>query len=234
MKQFYRSVFLVSPFLSFLFGYFFISFFFHSKSIVAPNFIGKSIQQTLKIASAAGLNIRLLREQEDPDMAEGVVLEQAPKAHRLVKSNQYFFVTLSKHSPSIVAPNVLHQKHEFLSKQAKKLGVRTKTCWVKSCYPKGVCIAQSPQPGAELKSRSMMTYLSLGNGALFVFPKLCGMLVGDVLEFLEGEGIKAEVVHFKRVGSAHSCGNCRVLDQKPMAGTIVDKKLYVQLQVGDS
>lgn len=165
-------------------------------------------------------------------MAEGIVLEQAPKARRRVRPNQYFFVTLSKHPPKIIAPDFLNQKHNFLSKQVKKMGIRTKTCWLESFYPKDICFAQTPQPGADLENRSLVTYLSSGHNRLFVFPKLEGMLVGQVQEFLKGEGIKVEVFHAKRVGSGHLCDCCRVIDQKPMAGTIVDKKLYVQLQVG--
>jgi len=222
----------IFPFISFVLGYSFTHCFFHKKVIAVPNLIGKPIHKAIKVATLAGLNIRLLREKEDVDLVEGIILEQTPRPHRKIKPNQYLFVTLSKQPQDIIVPCLVGQKQDVIVDRVKKLGIRSKTFWLDSKYPREFCVAQTPQPGTELRKQILVTYFSLGKNKLFVFPNMRGMLVSKVKEFLEREGIKVEVFHDKKVEKYHLCECCKVLDQKPMAGTIIDKKLYVQLQAG--
>ncbi|MHA1558933.1 MAG: PASTA domain-containing protein [Alphaproteobacteria bacterium] len=232
LKRFLKSVLWTFPFLSFFFGYFLTNSFFHKKIIAVPNIIGKSIHEAVKEATESGLNLRLLREKVDADIVDGIVLEQKPSPRRCIKPNQFLFVTLSKRPDPVIAPNILGEKQTSILERAKKLGIRTKTFWIESSHPKGSCVAQVPDPGLELNNEGLATYLSAGNSRLFIFPRLCGLPLVSVKEFLEKEGIKVEIFHKDRSHKGMPHENCIVLDQKPMAGTIIDKNLYVQLQVG--
>jgi len=83
-----------------------------------------------------------------------------------------------------------------------------------------------------------MTYLSLGKNSLFIFPNFQDQSLGEVKAFLEKEGIKVEVFHTKQKLDDHNYQSnndyqrCFIVDQKPMAGSIVDlsKTLYVQFR----
>lgn len=165
-----RYLFLVStPFFLFVFGYYSTHLFFHTKKLDAPSLIGKSIKVAVKEASSLGLNLRLLREQEDPDLPGGIVLEQAPKALYSVKPNQHIFVTLSRRPASILTPEVLGEDQKVIASRCKKLGIQAKTIWVSSHYPRNCCVAQSPYPGQALEKREFITYLSSGKKTVLYF-----------------------------------------------------------------
>lgn len=228
----------ILPFLGFGIGYIVTLSFFHTKEVQAPNFVGKSVRYAVGEASKLGLNIHLLREKVDPDLDEGTVLEQIPKASEAVKPNQYIFVTLSKHPKGIVTPRMLTEKQADIVKQCRDMGIRSRIYWLPSRYPKDRCMAQFPPPGETLNNRPLITYLSSGKDQFIVFPDLRKKPVTRVKEFLEDEGIKVDIVcdpgvRDSAVLGTHAYAECTVVDQNPMAGSIIDKgkRLYVQLQV---
>jgi beta-lactam-binding protein with PASTA domain len=223
----------VGPFVMFFFGYLITFFCFHTKDISTPNFVGKSVQYAIQKSSDLGLNIRLLREKIDPDIKEGIILEQIPRPVHTIKPNQYVFLTISKHPKGILTPSVLGDNQKSISDYCRKLGIRSKIFWLQSHYPKNFCVAQFPQHMQILDSRPLISYISSGNNKLVVFPNLKNKPVVVVRDFLENEGVKVEVFHNHSVDVNHACDDCVVVAQEPMAGSIVDrsKKFYVQLQV---
>lgn len=233
LKNLLSSTLWTVPFLSCVLGYAATHSFFTTKEIEAPNFVGKSVQHAICESSRVGVNIRLLREKVDPDIKEGIVLEQLPKQSHNVKPNQYVFLTISKHPQGIKTPNVLGHNQKMISEQCRELGVRPKIFWLSSRYPKDFCIAQFPQAGQDLENRPLFAYVSSGKNQLVVFPDLKGKPILEVKEFLEREGVSVEVIHSDRVDRYHECSECKVVDQNLMAGSIVskDKRLYVQLEV---
>ena len=223
----------ILPFLSCVLGYFVTHSFFHTKEIPAPNFVGKSVQHAIRESSRVGINIRLLREKIDPDLKEGIVLEQLPKQSNNVKPNQYVFLTLSKHPQGIRTPDILGAAQKEISNQCRGLGVRAKTFWLPSRCPKGMCVAQFPQAGQSLDNRALVAYISSGRSKFVIFPDLRGQPISEVIKFLESEGVKIEIVHNEHDEENHDCSECKVIDQNLMPGSIVNKTkgLYVQLQV---
>jgi inorganic pyrophosphatase len=79
----------------------------------------------------------------------------------------------------------------------------------------------------------MTLYLSAGNGRLSLFPNLKNCLVRDVKELFQGYPINYKVFHTQPVPDSHTCDACIIVDQKPLAGSLVDlqKSLHVQLQL---
>lgn len=221
------------PFIGFVLGYLVTLSFFHTKEIQVPNFVGKSVQYAIRHATYVGLNVRLLREKIDPDIEEGIVLEQMPRQACTIKPNQHVFVTLSKRPQKIITPDVLGCDHKLIAKQCREQGISTNFFWLPSHYPKATCFSQSPQSGCTLHHRPLVSYLSSGRNRLVIFPNLKGHAVGRVKECLGDDGVTIEVLHCDEVHSEHDCSTCTVVDQKPIAGSIIDmgKKLYVQLQV---
>ncbi len=232
IKSFFQNYILWTvPFLSFIFGYYILHCFLQKKAINAPNLIGKNLQEGMLILSKQGLNIRLLREQENTDLDVGTILDQTPKPTIKIKPNQHIFVTISTKPKTNSAPDFSGQKHADVIQKSIKQGIHTKTFWLKSTYPKNFCLAQYPQTGQQLTQQKLIAYFSEGKNSLFIFPNLKDCLLKDVKPFLQKVGVSVDIVCQKK-GSLPR-GQTKIVDQKPMAGSIVDlsKKLYVQLQV---
>lgn len=218
----------ILPFILFVFGYYFAHSFFHNRHIKTPNFIGKNVFKAIKKASKVGLNLRFLREKVDSELEAGLILEQSPKPHQKVKPNQHIFLTISRRPKGIETPKLLATNHKSIIDECRKLGIPVKLFWVKSNYPKNFCIAQYPNHGQKLSKKRLIAYISHGRNDLVVFPDLTNKRTKDVKEFLKKEGIELECIP-KYDDNERTV----VIDQKPVAGSIVDKsrKLYVQVQV---
>ncbi len=223
----------ILPFTGFIFGYFTLDFFIQKQEITTPNVIGKSLQESVKILSNKGLSLKLLREQEDSDLPEGIILDQIPVFAKKIRSNQHVFVTVSKKPPAIKTPDFFGKNHSFITQDSLKDCIQTQVFWVKSFYPSGFCFAQYPLPGQKLENTKLAVYLSVGSNSLYVVQNVKGKIVSEVQKRLEKENIKTDVFHAKPVDENHVCKDCRVIDQKPMPGSIVNlnKTLHMQLQV---
>ena len=228
-----NNFFWIFPFLSFILGYYLLHFFLKKNELNIPNVIGQSLQKGINIFSKKGLSIRLLREQEDSDLSEGIILDQIPKPKQKIRPDQHVFVTVSKKPKAILAPDLLGFDQKFVTKFVEKKGIQIKTFWQKSLYPIDSCIAQYPQSGKELVDREFIIYLSEGNEKFFIVPDLKNCKVSQLKEIIEKENIKLEIFHIKKEENNHTCENCFVVDQKPMSGSIIDmsKTLHIQVQV---
>jgi beta-lactam-binding protein with PASTA domain len=207
--------------------------FLQKKSIDTPNIIGRSLQQGMIILSNKGLSLRLLREQEDADLPQGVVLDQIPKPKQKIRPSQNIFVTISKKPKQALTPDFLGNNQKDITKGCLKKSIQSKLFWIKSFYPTNTCIAQYPQPGQALDGNKVTVYVSQGSEQLFVVPDLKHCLASDVLKYFDGENIMIDVFHIQQIEDGHVCFDCKVVDQKPMPGSIVDlsKMLHMQIQV---
>jgi len=228
IKKIATSFFWVLPFISFLFGYFFLFSFFHSRDIFVPNITGKSLQKAMRDVSKVGLFLRLAREKEDAELPPGTIIQQSPSVGKKSKPNQPIFVTLSKHPIATEIPSFVGKRYKEVLPLIKRLGARAKVFWLNSSYPKNFCMAQD----------DLSFYFSSGQSELFVFPDLKGKDALEVKSALESDGVSVEMVHPGRLWSScdwsdKECARCKVTDQEPIAGAIINKKkkLYVQLQI---
>jgi len=219
------------PFIGFISGYYFLNFFLSKKEIITPNIIGKSIQNSLKDVSNKGLSLKLLRQQEDADLPEGIILDQIPKFNQKIKPNQNIFVTISKKPKPMIVPNFVGLDHREVISKAKKMGIQAKSFWIKTIYPGNVCISQYPQAEQELIDRKLIVYISAGNNSLFIVPNFKEYSLAEIKANLTYNNITLDILS----GEREQCNlpDCYVIDQKPLPGSIVDmnKPLKIQLQV---
>ncbi|MBD3231628.1 hypothetical protein GF322_03105 [Candidatus Dependentiae bacterium] len=228
------SFFYFLPFVSFLFGYFIIYIFAQKQIIYTPNVIGKNLQTGINIAAKKGLSIKLLREKEDWNLPEGIILDQLPKPQSIIRVNQCLLLTISKKPKGIAAPNFLGQNQKFITSISSKMGLSTKIFWIKSLYPFDTCIAQYPQYDQELdKDRKLITYISQGNQSLYVVPNLKGLPINEVKRALEREKVQVEIFNTAQIDRKEMDNEIKIIDQKPMSGSIIDlsKPLFMQLQI---
>jgi beta-lactam-binding protein with PASTA domain len=223
---------IIIPFFGFLLGYFVTHWLMQKDEVATPNVIGKSLQESVVILSRNNLSVRLLHEQEDAVLPAGTIIDQIPKPYQKVKPNQNVFVTISKRESLMQVPDFYGHQHDEVAATAKKRGIDLHAFFVVSNLPKGRCIAQQPQAGTVFERNRMMAYFSAGQTSLCVLPSFKEQPVKEVEEFLKFNNIQLEVLHDRAVSSDHQCTSCRVVDQRPMAGSIIDttRKITVQIQ----
>lgn len=228
-----KNILWVLPFIFFLLGYYFVYLFLHKRVVVNPIIIGKTIQEATNILSAKGLGLRLLKELEDPDLPAGTVLKQIPKSGQNVRPNQHIFVIVSKKPKIEKAPNFLGEYQNDIDKKISKTGLNIKKIWQNSFYPMNCCIAQNPQPNCELKNNKILLYFSAGKNDLFIVPNLKDSLIKDINNHLNRDNVVIEAFYNNEKLSLDDLQEYRIIDQKPMPGSIVDlsKKLYLQVLV---
>lgn len=227
-----RIIFFI-PFLGFVAGYFLTYWFMQKTAIPTPNIIGKNLQESVGILSKNCLGVRLLREQEDAVLPEGTVLDQIPKPYQRVRPNQNIFVTVSKKEGLLQVPDFWGHKYQDALETAKKMSIEVKSFYLPSNFGKNSCIAQYPQAGQLFLNKRLLTYFSSGTDVLCIMPLFSGLLVKDVRDFLEQNNVEFELFHNGKVPQDHECLTCKIIEQRPTAGSIVNiqKKFVVQLQV---
>lgn len=225
----------VLPFLSFLSGYYLFSLFYTVKIIQTPALIGTKLHDACKILSQHNLNLRVLAEKEDPDLPEGTILSQTPRAPIKIKQNQSVFCVISTKPKKPKTPILFNKDIAEHFVQLRNLGIRTKAYYLESSYPKNWCIAQLPGPNEQLEDNTIITYVSAGSHKPVIFPDVKHKPVQDVIEFFTSHNIPVDIIHRNQhIKEDHECTQCVVIDQRPLAGSIItlsdEKPLHVQLQ----
>jgi len=230
---FFASHLWLVPFIGFLVGYNFTHYFFQRNDLVTPNVIGKNLQSAVALLSQQRLGVRLLAERDDTARPEGTILEQIPQADQKIRPNQSIFVTVSRRPTPRVAPDLSEKKLPDIEEQIKKMGLDLKVIYLKSNYPKHSCVAQYPLAGHELVTKKITVYLAHGNDQLSIMPDLSNKTLLELEDFFQKNNVEKSVFHAHEVHETHTCGQCRIVDQSPAAGSIIDitKTLSLNLQV---
>ena len=219
----FKNSFWIIPFLSFWCGYQLLSFFLSSPHVEAPEVIGKSLPDVLQILSHIPLNPRILQQKEIPDIPEGVVLSQQPMPGQKMRSHASLFLVISKKPTAAVAPIVHGKMEQEIQEILQQQNLRFKTFYLPSDLPRGTCIGQIPPAGLPVDDRKLTVYISAGNQQPLMFPELRGINVEEICRFFNEQGIKSpHIVHTSAVSMNHTCAHCIVVEQKPLAWSLVD------------
>jgi beta-lactam-binding protein with PASTA domain len=214
-----NNLFWTVPFLCFLVGYFITRSLFHYPEIQAPSVVGKQLNEACMLLSHHQLNIRLLNHKEDPDLPDGTVLSQIPAAGQRVKVHQTVFLSLSKQPIIPLAPLLQGKQEEEIEQIAHAQKIRLKKYFLESGYPHGFCIAQIPPQGDPMPDATMIVYLSKEQNIPVIWPNFVGKSLDQVMEFLTHHDITPHVQHSPF--SHETLGNNIIIDQRPLAGSII-------------
>ena len=229
-----KNFFWLLPFASFLAGYLILSLIFDRHDVETPNLVGKQAQEALMVLSACNLNPRILTQKEEPDLPVGTIVSQSPGAGKIIKANQSVFLVISRKPGKIKVPVLVGKTVNDIEQMAEKEALQLKQYQLMSNYPAGRCFGQSPVAGGTLDEKKIMAYISAGNNVPVLMPDLKGKAVTSVLEFLESHGCAVQVSHNAPCDEAHVCSDCIIIDQRPMAGSLVlltgTIPLHVQLR----
>jgi beta-lactam-binding protein with PASTA domain len=193
--------------------------------------LGHSIQRALAILSEHNLNGRIIDVKEDNDLPDGTILAQSPCSKSKIKRNHTVFLVVSQKQEAVRAPDLIGKKIDHLQENLKKERISNKAYIIDSQAPAGYCIAQIPAPGQPLQQRSLVTYIASSARRPVIFPDLKNVAIEAILTLLKPYGITPVVFHKTPPDGNHNCSACVVIDQKPLAGSIVtlSEKLIVQL-----
>lgn len=226
----------ILPFMSFLIGYSFLHYLFQVNYVEIPLLVGKTVDQVVPLLTELNLNMRLLHYKEGVDVPAGTILSQIPAASQRVKPHQSIFLVIAKQSHISCAPDVRNQTVEVIKNQLETRGIVPQMYYVPTIYPASHCVAQIPTGGEVLKDNKMILYLSDTSTEKIIWPNFISKRVEDVVEFLQVQGISAEIIHTYAATPGHFCSDCLVVDQRPLPGAIITfntpvHPLRVQLQV---
>lgn len=226
------------PFLSFIGGYCIIRALYKTDYIQVPPLVGLSLQNACSVATKAQLTIRLVAEKEDADLAEGTVISQTPSAHARLKPHQSVLLTASKKPAHIRAPELQGISIEQARAITQEKNIRTKIYTLDTPYPPDQCIGQMPTPDSPLENGKMLIYASGHTEKKFIMPHYKNMPIAEVVASCASQPVKITVTHEFPQESSHTCASCIVIDQRPLAGSLVslnaDKPLIIHLQVAQN
>ncbi len=200
-----------------------------------PSLVGKRLDEAVAILSDNNLNLRLLAQKEDADLAPGTIISQTPSAQQKIKPRQSVYLVLSKKPLELLAPHLLAKSTDERKALLATMPIRIKEFQVPSTYPKGFCVAQDPGPQQSIENNQIMLYTSDGGNKPIIWPDFTDKLVSEVQEFLQSHGINPEIMHHLPPNEAHTCATCQVIEQRPLAGSLLmlnpENPLRVQLRV---
>jgi len=223
----------VLPFVFFIGGYALVSRLVSVEDIAAPSLIGLPLPEAFKLMAGLQLQGQIIAEREDADLPEGVIVDQAPQAGKKIKRSQPMYMTVTKRRPLPLAPSFLTLDKSAIEVASSDAGLRVKYHDIESQYPRGRCCAQFPAAGNEVIEKVVDVYLSAGMTTLRLFPLLVNQPVPAVIDFLKMHGMQVQLFTENELVDSSDVADCLVTAQKPLAGTLIDlkKPLLVQLQV---
>lgn len=233
------------PFICFAGGYFLIAHFYGAKEIQTPALIGKPLQEAARELSARNLNLRIITEKPDAELAAGTIVSQTPAAGKHIKENQSVFIVISRSLPRPLAPDCVNKPLELAQKELA--GLQVKKYYLSSTSPRGYCFAQSPTAGTEITDR-LILYISTGSNKPILWPDFTHKPIEYVHTFLKNNHIEPHILYPSEQPdnkpesttditseTVPSVPSLMISDQRPLAGSLLileeEKMPNVQLEV---
>lgn len=211
----------IVPFICFISGYYAMSYLYPIQRMSTPNIIGQSILQALQTVAPLKINLQIIGYKEEADLPEGIILLQNPLPETMLKNKQALYCTVSQKPPVHIAPSVLNKSLPEINNLLNNQKISFKAYYLPNNAPYNICIAQSPEVGNPLEKKSLVLFLSDGNKKPFVWPSFKDRPVEEVNEFLQKHSLKPIIIHRYPVSQVHQCTECRVINQRPLAGTFI-------------
>ncbi len=220
----------ILPFICFFGSYFAFHCFFAPNTLATPTLMGKQLPEAIQLLSDTNLNMRILSQKEDHDLPPGTILSQIPSANSSIRPHQSLFVVISKQVEQKQAPNFLQKKSDTCYEIAEKHAIVVKTYEI-SHLIENICIGQLPGPNQPLIDNRITLYISKGSSKPSLLPSFKKRSLEEVASFLTENSIKYSVIHAKPIDTQHTCKNCVISQQKPLAGSLIDLKKPLTIQL---
>lgn len=227
-----NNYFWLLPFISFASGYFFLSMIFAPRHLTTPDVLGKSLHHAVRVLSDLDLNARIMAEKEEIDLPAGTVLSQKPTPGQKIRPHASIFLLVSKKPPLTNAPTLQLKTTKELKTILNKHSIRAKKYYLASSTPTDTCIGQIPEANQPLdEKKNIALYISTGNQQPIIMPNFKNQSMQEVLKKIASYDITPIITHTHMVNNDHQCQTCRVIDQKPLPGSIITENKSTKLHL---
>ena len=233
LRSFLFSFSWTIPFFGFIAGYMLCASFFSSQPLIMPSLEGLTLEQALTQASEHQLTLQLLGQKEDTTLQPGTILSHTPHAGDSIKAKQTVFVVIAQQPTQQQAPCLHGMQTTEIETLLKRKKIRYQTVSVTPCVHNPYCIAQTPPAGTTLTDNGIVLYMHSESSTRVLCPDFTGYSVAEINSFLAPYGITPTFFHTHQQSPNHSCDNCRVTAQKPLAGSFINlyKPFSLQLKI---
>lgn len=233
MKHTSLNILLLTPFLAFFASFVLLHFLAKSPTLTTPRILGNTVTYAAIELGKQRLNLRVTNEHTDEDLPNGTIIRQNPRPGQSIKAQQTVYCVATKKPPQKTVPQLVGVNEAGIKKTLEEQHIPYKIYFQESTIPSGTCIGQFPLPKQELGKSKMIIYMSTSTPKPVIFPDLKQRPIADVQEFFEGSDHTVSVHHTQIINAHHNCNNCIVVDQRPMAGSLLQltEPLTVQVQV---
>ncbi|BDC34933.1 hypothetical protein Noda2021_08910 [Candidatus Dependentiae bacterium Noda2021] len=216
-----QKILCLVPFVCFALGYALMSYFYAMPRLVAPSLVGQTALQALSTIAPLKVNIKIIGQRQENDLEEGTILSQNPLPDTAIKSNQTIYCITSVKPPSLRAPVVVGKNLEQITHDLSSQKIPYKIHYVSHSAPVNQCVAQSPHAEQSLNNKPLLVFVSQGNKKPLIWPNFIGRPVTEVTDFLSTHSLQPTIIHRYPVHEKHVCHECRVVNQRPIAGTFI-------------
>lgn len=199
--------------------------------VKVPDFVGKTWEQAVKIASQNEIYIQNTQEEYSSEYKAGVIMEQSVEPKTKVKKGETIDITLSLGSDMFTLPDFkgldISEVYEQLSDYEVNL---TEEYVYSSTIEIGKVIRQVPSAGTEISFNDTVTlYISRGEESTTVsVPNLAGMTVDNATVSLNSMGLYVGSITYSE---SFSIEEGLIISQSVKAGTEIEEGRSVSIVV---
>lgn len=226
MNSFLRAALFFALFvvLGLTFGFLTFKILSFSRTVEVPAITNMTVIEADKVLGKAGLDLKIEGEDFDSVIPSGKIVRQDVPAGKTVKERRAIKIVISKgprvHSIPLLVSETLQSAESILLQKGLRIG---KVINVHSdTAPKGVIVAQKPDPDDKLTDVITVLVSAGPHDQAYYCPDFQGKQIEDVREVAQKMGLDIET---QGTGSI-------VRAQRPKPGTVIknSEKLYLEMK----
>ncbi len=198
------------------------------EQVEVPAVVGKPLDEATQTLANAGFRW-ITRRVFSPDAPEGEVTKQNPRPGEQAEKGSTVTLTVSKGQELALVPDVLQQTRQSAESELRSAGFVPEAVLVDSDSPKGLVVAQDPDPGNEIpKGETVQISVSKGPQTSTV-PDVLDQDQASAEAELDAAGFKVRVV---KQDTLDPTQDGVVTDQSPAPGLEAQPGSRVTIVVG--
>jgi eukaryotic-like serine/threonine-protein kinase len=198
------------------------------EQVEVPEVVGEQLDDATQTLADAGFRWTT-RRVFSPDAPEGEVIKQNPKPGDQAEKGSSVTLTVSKGQELAAVPDVLQQTRQSAESELRSAGFVAEAVLVDSDSPKGLVVAQDPDPGTE-RPKGETVQISVSNGPqTATVPDVLDQDQASAEAELQAAGFEVRVVD---QDTADPTQDGVVTDQNPAPGLQAQPGSRVTIFVG--
>lgn len=221
----------LAPFITFILSFVGLHFFIQTPSFKTPSLIGLTITESAQLLGQYQVSIQVVQHKIDADLPDGTVIKQHPTPGQRVKAHQTVYCTVSQRPPLMTAPAYVGMQRADVEAEAATCKIPVVFHELESSLPTNTVFAQIPRSGQPLDNRKLVCYVSAAKDKQLIFPDITDRTVKEVQEFFAHANHTVAVFHTWPQEEDHTCDDCIVTDQRPLAGSFIEPNKPLSIQI---